>query len=605
MASQIPVVVDFETEGIGPRPLYYPPKPVGVAIKWPGLRSKYWAWGHPTQNNCTYAQAKRELKRAWKHVAGVLFHNAAFDVSVANVFFELPWLAWDRIQDTKLLAFLDDPYKRRIGLKDLAEEFLGIIPAERDLVQEWILKNVPEMKGKKKGWAAYICRAPGKLVGKYASADDDMTIGLWKYYASVRSGMPQAYERERRLLEPLESMSTVGIPMALEVHELAEQMPKRRERLDVWIRKRLGVSTSFDLQKKNPLCDAIEDAGLVEEWILTGKSGARSLAHEDFAEVCLDPVFAEALYQRSLMKTLGTTFLQRWSDDMEETGRFHITWNSTTGMHGDGTGSRVGARTGRISATPNMMNVSKAAPPVSVVSNLEIPNLRTQIKSKRGRRLGVADYSQQEPRQAADRAGGALAQQYRDNPKLDFHANTQRLMAEIGAQVTRDTSKTLGLAVLYALGLDALGFRLGVDRSAASTLRKQFRTALPDITALEKELKRMWEAGEPIVTWGNRIVCCEAPSASGRSFAYRALNYYCQGSSADQIKQAIIDYWENPKREADLILCVHDELVIETPSKIAKRELALLKSTMEGVGPFTVPFTADGGIGATWWEAKP
>ena len=47
---------DFETEGIVGNPIYNPPRPVGVAIKRNDGRSKYWAWGHPTNNNCTWEE---------------------------------------------------------------------------------------------------------------------------------------------------------------------------------------------------------------------------------------------------------------------------------------------------------------------------------------------------------------------------------------------------------------------------------------------------------------------------------------------------------------------------------------------------------------------
>lgn len=57
-----PVTVDFETFGILPRP-DYPPRPVGVAIKRPGRKARYYAWDHQTgQNNCTREQAVAALQ---------------------------------------------------------------------------------------------------------------------------------------------------------------------------------------------------------------------------------------------------------------------------------------------------------------------------------------------------------------------------------------------------------------------------------------------------------------------------------------------------------------------------------------------------------------
>ena len=339
-----PVTVDFETGGIELRP-EYPPVPVGAAIRWPGKRSKYLAWGHPCENNTTKSVARRELRDAWRHPGGVLFHNAAFDLAVGEVHLDLPWLSWDRFEDTKLLAFLADPYNRNISLKPLAELHLGMPPDEQNELREWICANVPEAKRKPSTWGAYICRAPGGLVGRYARGDVDRTYGLWTHFLPTRAAMPEAYERERRILEVLEEMSNVGFPVDPRIEQIFAEAPKQRHRVEAWLRRRLGVGKTFDLQKREQLADAIEDAGMLDEWIET-KTGKRSLAHDDFALVCQDKQFAAAMHQRGMMQTIENTFLRRWCDMYQQTGRVHVGWNSCVG---DG----KGARTGRLSSTTN------------------------------------------------------------------------------------------------------------------------------------------------------------------------------------------------------------------------------------------------------------
>ena len=98
------VTIDFETEaiiGAGK-----PPKPVGVAIKVAGGKGKYMAWGHPVGNNCTVEEAGRVLKGLWG--GPLLFHNAAFDLSVAQAHFGLPTPCF---HDTLFTLFLVDPHK--------------------------------------------------------------------------------------------------------------------------------------------------------------------------------------------------------------------------------------------------------------------------------------------------------------------------------------------------------------------------------------------------------------------------------------------------------------------------------------------------------------
>ena len=75
------VTLDFETEKIQNRPVY-PPKPVGLAIRWPDGFSEYLSWGHPEGNNCTKKQAVKILTSIWHSDAPLLFFNAKFDVAV-------------------------------------------------------------------------------------------------------------------------------------------------------------------------------------------------------------------------------------------------------------------------------------------------------------------------------------------------------------------------------------------------------------------------------------------------------------------------------------------------------------------------------------------
>ena len=129
--------VDFETEAIAPRP-DYPPRPVGVAIRRPQDRkSKYYAWGHPIGNNCTEAEALAALREVWESDWFVSMHNAKFDLAVAEEKLGLAVLPWQRVHDTMVLAYLVDPHAKKIGLKELAEERLGVPPTERDAVRDW------------------------------------------------------------------------------------------------------------------------------------------------------------------------------------------------------------------------------------------------------------------------------------------------------------------------------------------------------------------------------------------------------------------------------------------------------------------------------------
>lgn len=173
--------IDFETEAIdfgsGKSPT-----PVGVAVKHLDRPSQYHAWGHPTENNSTFEKGRKILTDIWNSDEPLLFHNAKFDVSVAMDHFSLPYPV-GRVHDTMFLAYLNNARERTLALKPLSEKYLGIPPDEQDEVKDWILAHVP--KATKKTYGAFICEAPGELVGRYAVGDVDRTYALYCYFMGI------------------------------------------------------------------------------------------------------------------------------------------------------------------------------------------------------------------------------------------------------------------------------------------------------------------------------------------------------------------------------------------------------------------------------------
>jgi DNA polymerase-1 len=93
-----------------------------------------------------------------------------------------------------------------------------------------------------------------------------------------------------------------------------------------------------------------------------------------------------------------------------------------------------------------------------------------------------------------------------------------------------------------------------------------------------------------------------------RAFGERvARNMPIQGTAADIIKIAMIRVFERLKKElpeANLIMQVHDELIVEAPEEKAKIAAKILKEEMENAVQLKVPMTVDANIGKTWYDAK-
>ena len=93
-----------------------------------------------------------------------------------------------------------------------------------------------------------------------------------------------------------------------------------------------------------------------------------------------------------------------------------------------------------------------------------------------------------------------------------------------------------------------------------------------------------------------------------RSFGERvAMNMPVQGTAADIIKVAMVRVYERMKKEglkAELILQVHDELLIEAHIDEVERVSKILQDEMENAVSLFVPLVAEVHTGKTWYDVK-
>ena len=625
-----PVVIDFETNAIQRRPKY-PPVPVGVSILKPGQKTgKYYAWGHDSENNCTFEDARRALEEVWDS-GPLAFHNAKFDYDVATTHMKMKPLPWDRIHDTMFLLFLVDPHASTFALKPASERLLDMPPEERDAVQDWILANVAECKRKKSEWGAYIARAPGSLVGKYANGDVIRTRGLFHHlYPEVNDrGMLPAYDRERQLMPILLENERVGIRADMVAMERDRVIyGKAIEDADAWLRKTLG-SPELNVDSDAEMAKLLDELGVVTDWEIT-KTGKKSTAKKNMTpdkfsgdikrngrKVATGAEIASVLGYRNRMLTCLSVFMDNWLEmGRNSNGQIFTNWNQV--RQSSSGGDMAGARTGRMSSNPNFMNIPKSfdgkndgfVHPSHVKLLPELPLMRRYIlPDKYGKTEGVfvhRDYSQQEIRILAHFEDGDLMRQYNENPLLDIHTLVQTLIKELtGHEFARGPVKIVNFGKVYGMGVGKLAQAIQSTVEIARKLSDGHRRALPGVARLDSILKKMGKMGEPITTWGGRQYYCEPPVPSKfgsgmQTFEYKLLNYLIQGSAADCTKTAVIAYNEI-KKDGRFLVTVHDEINLSAPPRAVKSEMKLLREAMGSV-QFDVPMISDGKVGPRWGD---
>lgn len=628
------ITVDFETKGIDGNPVFNPPEPVGVSIKLGSGPSKYWAWGHPTGNNCTFAEGRKALLTALACVGqGVpwLAHNAPFERAILKRYFD--WECPDPLltHDTQYSLFLTDPYAFSYSLKPSAERVLGLPPGERDEVRGWLLANQPmkhmgitigdfksEETPTKHKWGRYICLAPGDLVGRYAEGDTDRTYLLHeKLYPQVLDmGMLAAYQREQKLMPILCESTERGV--RLDMERLSEDIGIYRAAqkiCDDYLFSKLG---EFNMDKDAELAAALDRANLVTEWVFT-PTGRRSVSRKNLVGRIKDPAILECLAYRGVLETCLGTFAGPWLAQAErEGGRLHPQWNQVRGDRG-ADGDMSGTRTGRMSCrAPNLQN------PPNDFEDLVIPqrvklfidkmaaelgrtipyvmHMRSYLLPEKGMIWLKRDFSAQEMRIMAHYTEGSLADAFRKNPATDPHEAVKAIILDkSGIELSRKFVKITGFGIMYGRGIPNLSAALGVDVARGKATRDAYFSALPEVRDLSRATKNRGSSGGYITTWGGRRYYRE-PSDE-RDLSYKLLNYLIQGSAADQTKESIVDWHAMRKPTDHLIAAVHDELNICAPEDEADAAMYRLQTAMDWPR-FDVPFQSEGYRGPNWADIE-
>ena len=570
------LTLDFETDGIEARPAY-PPTPRGLAVYRTDVEySQYFAWGHPTDNNCHEHKVIALVEQWLKQATKIIMHNAPFDGSILEEKWGLK-VPWHKVEDTMVMAFIDNPHGE-LSLKPLAELHLGMPPEERDAVKDWLVNH--GICRDTKDWGKHICKAPGGLVGEYAKGDVVRTFDLYNFYLKKwehKQSLFVAYRREMELMPHILRMDQHGV--RIDVPALSKDLNAAYVEMD-WLDNEISriLGKEVDVDSNDELADAIEAAGLSKGFAST-TTGKRSVAKDSLLEAVSDPLLLGHLLVRNSLATCIRTFMQPWLAQAKQTGgRLYIKFNQVRNY------SETGARTGRLSSSPNLQNVpdeweklKSQLERIGYTLHAPMPRVRKYLIADEGKILIGRDYSGQELRLLAHFAGGHLLETLKANPEADVH-----MIAANVAGITRKVAKTLGFAVLYGAGIGKIAESLYITTEEAEAIKRKYLQALPEIKALQSEVQYRGRSNQPITTIGGRQYYCETAKVMGgklRTFEYKLINYLIQSSAADQSKQAMIDYATRTKH-GRLYLMVHDEILIECPIEHQDEEAALLAKCM-------------------------
>ena len=525
-----------------------------------------------------------------------VMHNAAYD---------LGWL-WasgfkveGKIIDTMIAAGLVDENRFSYALNSLGFDMLKEVKSEEGLKRAAADFGVDP---KSEMW-----RLPAMFVGPYASQDAALTLKLWHHLEILirQEEIESIFELETEVLPILTGMTFRGIRFDREgAKKLIVDMQKKEKQMMTYIRKEAGVPV--DMWAAASIAKAFDKLGI--DYPKTEK-GAPSFT-KSFLESCEHPIAKAIVEVREINKT-HNTFLQPYLDASEATGRIHSHINQLRGEGG-------GTVTGRLSMNqPNLQQVPARHPVIG-------PMVRGLFLPEEGELWAANDFSSQEPRLLVHYASllklegaGKVAEAYQDNPDTDFH----QMVADL-AGIDRKRAKTIGLGLIYGMGVKKLAVELDMHDDEAKELIQTFHAKVPflksTIYAVQKKIESPASGGsirtllgrkcrfplwEPMA-WGlNKALPYEEAAAKygtqiKRAMTYRGLNKLMQGSAADQTKKAMV---ELHKAGFTMMLSVHDEIALSVDTKEEAESAAEIMRTCVSL---EVPSKVDVEVGDTWGSAE-
>jgi DNA polymerase-1 len=323
--------------------------------------------------------------------------------------------------------------------------------------------------------------------------------------------------------------------------------------------------------------------------------GTPSTDEEVLQELALDYPLPKILLDYRGMAKLKSTYTDKLPQMVNRnTGRVHTSY------------SQAVAVTGRLaSSDPNLQNIP--------VRTAEGRRIREAFIAPQGSRIVSADYSQIELRIMAHLSGDAgLLQAFANNE--DIHRATAAeifmvALADVDSEQRR-YAKVINFGLIYGMSSFGLAKQLGIERGAAQAYIDRYFARYPGVADyMQRTRDQARQQGYVETVFGRRLWLPEINASNGmkRQGAERAaINAPMQGTAADLIKLAMIavQHWlEQEKLQTQLIMQVHDELVLEVPQAELHLVKDMLPKLMCGVTELNVPLLVELGEGKNWDEA--
>lgn len=439
------------------------------------------------------------------------------------------------------------------------------------------------------------------LIQTYFTLETNLELKQWLSYSTILllqlwTNFKQRLAQEKLLIlyerveKPISSvlfqMEKSGIKIDIDrLKEISDDFSKRSTLIEKEIYQLSNCE--FNLASPKQLGEVLFD-----KLKLQSKNAKNSTSADILEELAAQGhIIAEKILAWRHLTKLNNTYANSLSGHADKHNRIHTSFNMTS------------TSTGRLSSVnPNLQNI-----PTRSIDGMKI---RSAFIAKENCQFISADYSQIELRLLAHMAEIKTLQQAFE-AEQDIHKITASEVFEIPlAEVTgelRSQAKAINFGIIYGISSFGLANQLSISKSSASKYIESYLNRYPGIFQYMENTKKFARDNGYVETLLGRRCYIKAINDSNnaiRSFSERAaINAPLQGTASDIIKKSMILLnleLKKQKLPANILVQVHDELLIESEISVIEEVKSLTKKVMESVISLSVPLIVDTSVGKKW-----
>ena len=382
-------------------------------------------------------------------------------------------------------------------------------------------------------------------------------------------------------LEILNSMNKKGVKVSKsKIEKLSKEINKELDLFDSEIKK--ITNKDFNLNSPKQLSEILY-VDMKYPVIKKTPKGAPSTDASVLEELSKSHELPKLILKYREFEKLRSTYIEGLKNEIVK-NRVHTSYNL------------FGTTTGRLSSEkPNLQNIPNKTPIGQRIREFFIADSNHSFI--------IADYSQIELRVLAHLSKDKNMISMLKNRDTDIHSETAARIfnTDIGS-VSKDMrrkAKEVNFGLIYGMESFGLSKSLDISKKEATELIDSYFNQFPKIKGcLDSIVKNAEKSTFTETLYGRKRYIRELASSNFQLKAMGkriAMNAPIQGTASDIMKIAMIRVQDKISKlnSTDILLQIHDEIIIQTPDNIANKTAKLVKTEMENATTLDVPLYVD------------